>query len=200
MESRAFAHYSTCSIWSWLLGCLSFWYSYSRMLHFLGHSHRKHCSSFLPSRFLVLGSSTWLEIQRPSSREPAPNLSLNSDPACIVFHSFSTFRFLGFAQRLGAGGAGYLPSLGRLPGLRFETRDHPMRDKRRLLKFLSMTMVVSLVAFYCLLISFLLTALFIPKAQVPKHWSYYWLGAAVLIASINLIAKFIHQRLRARSA
>jgi hypothetical protein len=35
-----------------------------------------------------------------------PNLSLNSDPACIVFRSFSSFVFLGFVQRLGAGGAG----------------------------------------------------------------------------------------------
>ena len=75
-----------------------------------------------------------------------------------------------------------------------------MKDKRRLLKFLSMTMVVSLVAFYCLLISFLLTALFIPKARIPQHWPYYWLGAAVFIASINLTAKFVHQKLRARSA
>jgi hypothetical protein len=75
-----------------------------------------------------------------------------------------------------------------------------MKDKRRFLKFLSMTMVVSLVAFYCLLISFLLTALLIPKAQVSKNWPYYWLGAAVLIASINLLAKFVHQKLRARSA
>jgi len=43
-----------------------------------------------------------------------PNLPLNSDPACIVLRSLSTSRFLGFAQRLGAGGAGYLPSLGIL--------------------------------------------------------------------------------------
>ena len=33
-----------------------------------------------------------------------PNLTLNADPACIVFRSFSSSRFLGFAQRLGAGG------------------------------------------------------------------------------------------------
>ena len=35
-----------------------------------------------------------------------PNLPLNSDPACIAFRSFSCPCFLGFAQRLGAGGAG----------------------------------------------------------------------------------------------
>ena len=35
-----------------------------------------------------------------------PNLSLNSDPACIAFRSLSTSRFLGSARRLGAGGAG----------------------------------------------------------------------------------------------
>ena len=34
------------------------------------------------------------------------NHSLNSDPAFIVFRSLSSFRFLGSAQRLGAGGAG----------------------------------------------------------------------------------------------
>jgi len=34
------------------------------------------------------------------------NLSLKSDPACIAFRSFSSFRYLGFVQRLGAGGAG----------------------------------------------------------------------------------------------
>jgi hypothetical protein len=75
-----------------------------------------------------------------------------------------------------------------------------MKDKRRLLKYLSMTMVVSLVAFFCLIIAFLLTALFAPKSWVPQRWPYYWLGAAVLIASINLIAKFIHRKLRAWSA
>ena len=35
-----------------------------------------------------------------------PNLPLNSDPACIAFRSISTSRYLGFVQRLGAGGAG----------------------------------------------------------------------------------------------
>jgi len=43
----------------------------------------------------------------------APNPPLHSDPACIVFRSLSTSRFLGFVQRLGAGGAGELLSLGR---------------------------------------------------------------------------------------
>ena len=42
----------------------------------------------------------------------APNPPLNSDPACIVFRSFSSPCFLGSAQRLGAGGAGSLPSIG----------------------------------------------------------------------------------------
>ena len=35
-----------------------------------------------------------------------PNLALKSDPACIAFRSLSAFRYPGFAQRLGAGGAG----------------------------------------------------------------------------------------------
>jgi len=35
-----------------------------------------------------------------------PNLSLNSDPACTAFRSLSASRYLGSAQRLGAGGAG----------------------------------------------------------------------------------------------
>jgi hypothetical protein len=41
-----------------------------------------------------------------------PNPPLNSDPACTAFRSFSSSRFLGSAQRLGAGGAGWLHSLG----------------------------------------------------------------------------------------
>ena len=41
-----------------------------------------------------------------------PNLSLKSDPACIAFRSFSSSRLLGFVQRLDAGGAGELHSLG----------------------------------------------------------------------------------------
>jgi hypothetical protein len=41
-----------------------------------------------------------------------PNLSLKSDCVCIAFHSLSSFRYLGSAHRLGAGGAGELPSLG----------------------------------------------------------------------------------------
>jgi len=48
----------------------------------------------------------------PLPSEP-PNLPLNSDPACIAFRSLSSSRFPGSAHRLGAGGAGYLPSLGR---------------------------------------------------------------------------------------
>jgi hypothetical protein len=35
-----------------------------------------------------------------------PNLSLNSDPACIAFRSLSTSSYLGSAHRLGAGGSG----------------------------------------------------------------------------------------------
>ena len=49
-----------------------------------------------------------------------PNLSLNPDPACIAFRSFSTSRFLGFAQRLGAGGArlaSFVRPLMNLPAL-----------------------------------------------------------------------------------
>ena len=41
-----------------------------------------------------------------SNRQPNP--ALHSDPACIAFRSLSSFRFLGFVQRLGAGGAGEL--------------------------------------------------------------------------------------------
>ena len=41
-----------------------------------------------------------------------PNPSLNLDLAYSVSRSLSSSRFLGFAQRLGAGGAGWLPSLG----------------------------------------------------------------------------------------
>jgi len=37
--------------------------------------------------------------------QPAPNLALKSDPACIAFRSLSTSRYLGFVHRLGAGGA-----------------------------------------------------------------------------------------------
>jgi hypothetical protein len=48
----------------------------------------------------------------PTARSCLPNPPLNSDPACIAFRSLSASRFLGSAQRLGAGGAGYLPSLG----------------------------------------------------------------------------------------
>jgi len=35
-----------------------------------------------------------------------PNPRLNPDPTCIAFRSLSTSRFLGSAQRLGAGVAG----------------------------------------------------------------------------------------------
>jgi hypothetical protein len=38
--------------------------------------------------------------------QATPNPPLNSDPAHTVFRSLSASRFLGFAQRLGAGGAG----------------------------------------------------------------------------------------------
>src|SRR5512133_1303471 len=37
------------------------------------------------------------------------NSPLNSDPACIAFRSLSTSRFLGSAQRLGAGGLRLAP-------------------------------------------------------------------------------------------
>ena len=42
----------------------------------------------------------------PTKIQATPNLSLNSDPACIVWRALSSSRYLGFAQRLGAGGAG----------------------------------------------------------------------------------------------
>ncbi len=57
-------------------------------------------SSFARSKPECPGSSGRLQFHG------VPNLSLNSDPACIAFRSFSSFRFLGSAQRLGAGGAG----------------------------------------------------------------------------------------------
>jgi hypothetical protein len=40
-----------------------------------------------------------------------PNPRINSDSACIAFHSLSVFRFLGSAQHLGAGAATWLPPL-----------------------------------------------------------------------------------------
>jgi len=47
-----------------------------------------------------------LKLNSVPTNSVAPNLSLNSDPACVVFRSFSCSVFLGFVQRLGAGGAG----------------------------------------------------------------------------------------------
>jgi hypothetical protein len=38
--------------------------------------------------------------------EATPNLSLNPDPTCTASRSLSSSRFLGFARRFGAGGAG----------------------------------------------------------------------------------------------
>ena len=49
----------------------------------------------------------------PSTFPRRPNPPLHSDPACIAFRSLSSFRYLGFVRRLGAGGAGELHSLGR---------------------------------------------------------------------------------------
>ncbi len=51
-----------------------------------------------------------------------PNPPLKSDPACRAFRSLSTFRFLGFVQRLGAGGAGELHALGLSQGIRGHLR------------------------------------------------------------------------------
>ena len=57
-------------------------------------------------------SFTWFpglhhsDLHQPSMGILRPNPSLNSDPACIVLRSLSSTRFLGFVQRLGAGGAG----------------------------------------------------------------------------------------------
>lgn len=48
----------------------------------------------------------------PQRTGEALDPSLNSDPARLVFLSLSTPRFLGSAQRRGAGGACYLLSLG----------------------------------------------------------------------------------------
>ena len=55
---------------------------------------------FARSKPVLFGFSSGLQFHG------VPNLSLNSDPACIVSRSFSSFRYLGFAQRLGAGVAG----------------------------------------------------------------------------------------------
>ena len=46
-----------------------------------------------------------------------PNPPLHSGPACIASRSLSTSCYLGFVQRLGAGGAGELQSLGRIMGI-----------------------------------------------------------------------------------
>jgi len=58
----------------------------------------RHSLRLFPSK--LLSSSGGLQFRG------VPNPSLNSDPACAVFRSFSSFRYLGFVQRLGAGGAG----------------------------------------------------------------------------------------------
>ena len=61
-----------------------------------------------------VGQSAFLIVQARKLKQPSsrPNPALHSDPACIAFRSLSSFRFLGFVQRLGAGGAGELQSLG----------------------------------------------------------------------------------------
>ena len=46
-----------------------------------------------------------LTLRIPISAHMRPNPPLKSDPACIAFRSLSTSRFLGSAQRFGAGGA-----------------------------------------------------------------------------------------------
>jgi hypothetical protein len=51
-------------------------------------------------------SSNPLNNEQFRELSPGPNLSLNSDPACIVFRSLSRFRYLGSAQHLGTVGAG----------------------------------------------------------------------------------------------
>ena len=53
------------------------------------------------------------------------NLPLNPDPAWIAFRSLSSSCYLGFVQRLDAGGAGELHSLGLAPYNPYE--DPPMR-------------------------------------------------------------------------
>ena len=57
-------------------------------------------NSFGRSKVALLGNSGRLQVHE------VPNPPLNSDPACIAFRSISTSRYLGFAQRLGSGGAG----------------------------------------------------------------------------------------------
>jgi len=47
-----------------------------------------------------------LVMSTPTGNPIRPNLLLNSDPACIVFRSLSTSRYLGFVRRLAAGVAG----------------------------------------------------------------------------------------------
>ena len=67
-------------------------------------------SGFVPAGEIVTPDGPALlmvvEKGRLADATSAAYLPLNSDPACIVFRSFSSFVFLGFVQRLGAGGAG----------------------------------------------------------------------------------------------
>ena len=65
---------------------------------FLGVAGSSPCSPY------CLGLVVVRTKRRHGSAQPNP--SLNSDPACIAFRSLSASRFLGFVQRLGAGGAG----------------------------------------------------------------------------------------------
>ena len=55
---------------------------------------------------IVLAPSAKIQLETESFFGPAPNPPLNSDPACIVFRSLSTFRFLSLVLRLGVGVAG----------------------------------------------------------------------------------------------
>jgi hypothetical protein len=64
----------------------------------LGHSDFRS-STFAPETRRIASSGRF-------QFSGVPNPALNSDPACIVFRSFSSFRFLDFAQRFGAGAAG----------------------------------------------------------------------------------------------
>ena len=71
-------------------------------------------SSMIPSKIWQRRSCRLPVIRsmKMAAHVQQPNPPLNSDPARNAFRSFSCFRLLGFIQRLGAGGSGWLHSLG----------------------------------------------------------------------------------------
>jgi hypothetical protein len=88
------------SSWGWPWAVLLPRLAHQLWFFIFGLAHSDFRSStFAPETRRIAGSGRF----RFSG---VPNPALNSDPACIAFRSLSTFRFLGFVQRPGAGGAG----------------------------------------------------------------------------------------------